>query len=481
VQVYDTVTNGAITVVVVILLAASGAAFYFEQNVTRAILRLAGCMGRIAEGDLSAEVMETHRADELGAMAKTVQTFKENGLAMRRVEEEAEIQRRIAREQRAKADEEREAAAAQRASVEAERARVTAEREAAAARQAEAMAALADGLAQLAAGNLTVALEDPFDPEYERVRVDFNAAAAGVQGTVRDIMGHTAAIGTGIGEIAHAADDLARRTEQQAASLEQTAAALDEITGRVKAAAASSGEAQTIATAAQKETEESERVVTEAVAAMGEIEGSARKIGQIIGVIDEIAFQTNLLALNAGVEAARAGEAGRGFAVVASEVRALAQRAADAAKEIKTLVTNSMRQVERGVRLVGDTGQALARIQVGVGRINRAIGEVAASALEQANGLAEVNVAVNEMDRVTQQNAAMVEESTSAVHALSHETDALNEAMTRFQIEAGSAMGARPRDDASHANTPPRAAHRASGRGQSVAQAAVAEDDFDGF
>jgi methyl-accepting chemotaxis protein len=483
---YMNVSNITIAIVGIILFFSSCAAWYFERNVTRAILRLAGCMARIADGDLATEVVGYQRSDELGAMAKTVQTFKENGIAMRKAEQEAELQRQAASDQRAKADAEREAAAAERASAEAERARLAAEREAAAARQAEAMEALADGLAQLAAGNLTVALETPFEPEYERVRVDFNAAVAGVQNTVREIMGHTAAIGTGIGEISTASDDLARRTEQQAASLEQTAAALDEITGRVKGAAASSGEAQAIATAAQQETEASERVVTEAVTAMGEIEGSARKIGQIIGVIDEIAFQTNLLALNAGVEAARAGEAGRGFAVVASEVRALAQRAADAAKEIKTLVTNSMRQVERGVRLVGDTGAALARIQLGVGRINSAIGEIAASAKEQANGLAEVNIAVNEMDRVTQQNAGMVEQSTSSVHALSQETEALNEAMSRFQIAHSSMAQSSAHSSPAHGRQGggPRPAkpipQRASGRNH-AAHAAAVQEDFDGF
>jgi methyl-accepting chemotaxis protein len=169
---------------------------------------------------------------------------------------------------------------------------------------------------------------------------------------------------------------------------------------------------------------------------MGEIETSARKIGQIIGVIDEIAFQTNLLALNAGVEAARAGEAGRGFAVVAQEVRALAQRAADAAKEIKVLVSTSMQQVERGVRLVGETGAALRRIQTGIAEINQAVAEIAASAREQAMGLAEVNTAVNQMDQTTQQNAAMVEQSTAATHSLATETAELNRAVGRFRVEA---------------------------------------------
>ncbi len=274
-----------------------------------------------------------------------------------------------------------------------------------------------------------------FAPEYERLRIDFNAAVSGLQGTMRDLVARSHVIGDGSTEIAKATDDLARRTEQQAASLQQTAAALDEINATVQQTATGSGRAQSIATTAKGEAETSGQVVNEAVAAMGEIESSARQIGQITGVIDEIAFQTNLLALNAGVEAARAGEAGRGFAVVASEVRALAQRAADAAKQIKSLITTSMPQVDRGVKLVGETGKALARIQTSVSDINLSIAEIAASAAEQASGIAEVNKAINQMDQVTQQNAAMVEENTAAAHSLSRETQEMTNAMARFRIE----------------------------------------------
>jgi methyl-accepting chemotaxis protein len=235
--------------------------------------------------------------------------------------------------------------------------------------------------------------------------------------------------------MASAADDLARRTEQQAAGLQQTAAALGEVTATVRQTADRSARAQSVATTAKAEADTSGKVVSETVAAMTAIEGSAREIGQIIGVIDEIAFQTNLLALNAGVEAARAGEAGRGFAVVAQEVRALAQRAADAAKQIKVLVTTSMQQVERGVRLVGETGQALGRIQSGVVEMNTAILEIAASAAEQAHGLAEVNLAVSQMDQTTQQNAALVEQSTTATHSLAHVTEELQNSVSKFKVE----------------------------------------------
>jgi methyl-accepting chemotaxis protein len=194
---------------------------------------------------------------------------------------------------------------------------------------------------------------------------------------------------------------------------------------------------------AKTDAENSGEVVGQAVTAMGEIEQSSHQISSIIGVIDEIAFQTNLLALNAGVEAARAGDAGRGFAVVASEVRALAQRSAEAAKEIKALISASSTQVAAGVNLVGETGKALKRIVTQIAEINGVVTDIAASAQEQATGLNEVNAAVNQMDQVTQQNAAMVEESTAASYALAQEADELSRMMSQFKVGAQSAAVAR--------------------------------------
>jgi methyl-accepting chemotaxis protein len=377
------------------------------QAITHAMRRLAG-------RDMAVLIPGAGRADEIGDMAAAVTVFRDE---MRRSEE-------LAAQTKALED-----AEAQRAAAEAVAQRQAAEQ------QSQVVSALANGLAELAQGNLTITLNTPFALEYERLGTDFNAAVRGLQKALRDILTHSQAIRSGTQEIALAADDLAKRTEQQAAGLQQTAAALDEVTITVRQTAEGSARAQNIASTAKSEVETSAKVVNETVAAMSQIEGSARQIGQIIGVIDEIAFQTNLLALNAGVEAARAGESGRGFAVVAQEVRALAQRAADAAKEIKTLVTTSMQQVERGVRLVGATGEALVRIQTGVADINTAISEIAASAAEQATGLAEVNSAVNQMDQTTQQNAAMVEQSTAATHSLAKETEALNGAVERFRID----------------------------------------------
>ena len=258
-------------------------------------------------------------------------------------------------------------------------------------------------------------------------------------------------------EIGIAADDLSRRTEQQAASLEETAAALDEITSTVRRSAAGAKQASEVVAGAKLEAERSGIVVDQAVAAMGEIETSSREIGNIIGVIDEIAFQTNLLALNAGVEAARAGEAGRGFAVVAQEVRALAQRSADAAKEIKTLIGASARQVEAGVGLVGQTGEALRGIVAKVVEIDALIVQISASAQEQATGLHQVNTAVNQMDQVTQQNAAMVEQTTAATHALKGQTAELVALISAFQVGTSRRFGAAA---AIQASEPPRASRR---------------------
>ncbi len=301
----------------------------------------------------------------------------------------------------------------------------------------QAVAEIASALKQLAAGDLTYRLEATMPETYEKLRTDLNAAMAQMHEAMLAIVSNVGGIRSGTGEISQAADDLSRRTEQQAASLEETAAALDEITATVRRTAEGAKQAREAVSKTKSDAEHSGDVVRQAVAAMGGIEQSSRQIGQIISVIDEISFQTNLLALNAGVEAARAGDAGRGFAVVASEVRALAQRSAEAAKEIKALISASAQHVGSGVKLVGQTGDALARIVSQVTEINNVVGEIANAAQEQATGLAEVNTAVNQMDQVTQQNAAMVEQSTAASHALAQETEELARLAGRFQLGEG--------------------------------------------
>ncbi|PZR30844.1 globin-coupled sensor protein [Caulobacter segnis] len=326
--------------------------------------------------------------------------------------------------------------------IDNERQRLEAEQREAQASQAEMVAALGEALDRLAQGDLRSRLDIDVKPNFQKLKDDFNNAAKLLDQAMGGVNVATDGIRSGTEEISIAADDLARRTEQQAASLEETAAALDEITQTVRRAADGAKQAQDVVAGAKSEAERSGVVVDQAVAAMGEIETSSREIGNIIGVIDEIAFQTNLLALNAGVEAARAGEAGKGFAVVAQEVRALAQRSAEAAKEIKALIGASTKQVEAGVGLVGQTGEALKGIVGKVAEIDELIVQISASSQDQARGLSEVNTAVNQMDQVTQQNAAMVEQTTAATHSLKTQTAELSRQVATFSISGRAAAQA---------------------------------------
>jgi len=403
-------------------LLIGGAAWFVSRRITRPLNRLQGCMRSLAEGEIELEIPDTARRDEVGTMAQAVEIFKRNAVEHRRVEAEA---------------------AAGRAQGEAERERAAMERTKAAEEQAEVVRQLGDGLKTLAAGDLTIRLGDSFAAAYAQIRHDFNDAVDRLKETLVAVVSSAGTIETGSNEISSAADDLARRTEQQAASLEETAAALTEITATVKKSSEGANHARKVVATADEDAKKSAVVVRQAVEAMDAIAKSSEQIGQIIGVIDEIAFQTNLLALNAGVEAARAGDAGRGFAVVASEVRALAQRSAQAAKEIKGLISTSSVQVGQGVDLVAQTGKSLERIMAQVSEINTVVADIAAGAHEQATGLDQVNTAIGQMDMVTQQNASMVEESTAASHSLNHETTQLAGLIGRFNVgerEASSAL-----------------------------------------
>ncbi len=395
-------TLGAGALLAILISALMG--WLLSRGIGRPVVQMTDAMRRLAKGDNTITIPALGQSDEIGDMAEAVSVFKQ-------------------------------------AAIDKEALEATAKE--AAHQQAIVVETLSDGLAALSKGNLTSRFDAEVSPEYKKIRDDFNAAVAQLQDAMKVIINNVQGIRSGADEISHAADDLSRRTEQQAASLEETAAALDEITATVKKTADGARQANAVGVDAKSEAERSGEVVRSAVLAMGEIEKSSRQIAQIIGVIDEIAFQTNLLALNAGVEAARAGEAGRGFAVVASEVRALAQRSSDAAKEIKTLINASTQQVESGVDLVNETGKALQKIVTKVAEMSVLVSEISASTQEQSSGLAQVNTAVNQMDQVTQQNAAMVEQSTAASHSLAKEASELSELAARFDIGAGAAPAAR--------------------------------------
>ncbi|QCI96857.1 methyl-accepting chemotaxis protein [Agrobacterium larrymoorei] len=297
-----------------------------------------------------------------------------------------------------------------------------------------AISTLGHALRALADGDLCQNLEKPFVPSMEKLRTDFNEVIEKLRTTMQTVAQNSATIASGSAEIRVAADQLARRTEQQAASLEESAAALEEITTTVADSSKRADEAGRLVSNTKRSAELSGNIVHRAIDAMDSISKSSGEITNIIGVIDDIAFQTNLLALNAGVEAARAGEAGKGFAVVAQEVRELAQRSASAAKEIKQLINTSSQQVANGVGLVGETGDALKQIAEQVGQIDANVAAIVEASREQANGLAEINDAVNLMDQATQKNAAMVEETTAASHGLAREAETLRQLLTQFNV-----------------------------------------------
>ena len=351
--------------------------------------------------------------------------------------------------------------------------------------QARVVDALREGLEALAEGDLMTRIDEAFTEDYEQLRNDFNKAADKLLEAMRGVIENADLITGEAAEISTAAGDLSARTEKQAATLEETASALDQLTSSVRSAADGATHANEIVDKARENAEASGEVVREAVTAMGEIENSSTQISKITGVIDDIAFQTNLLALNAGVEAARAGEAGRGFAVVASEVRALAQRSSDAAREINELISASGGQVKRGVDLVGQAGEALKGIVESVSEISKHVSEIAVSSREQSSGLAEINAAVNQLDQVTQQNAAMFEQTTAASHALTREAETLARTMGRFQTGAPARDAAAPvafttKRDTSPARPPVSEARATATTATAVAQAPD-DDGWDEF
>ncbi|MCF6323286.1 MAG: methyl-accepting chemotaxis protein [Gammaproteobacteria bacterium] len=288
---------------------------------------------------------------------------------------------------------------------------------------------------KLADGDLTDRASGEFEGEFATLSTSVNACLDNLSKMATEILDGSASLSGSAGEIAKGNEDLSQRTEEQASSLEETASSMEELTGTVKQTADNAREADQLANKAHAEAEKGGLVVTDAITAMSEINASSKKIADIIGVIDEIAFQTNLLALNAAVEAARAGEQGRGFAVVASEVRNLAQRSAGAAKEIKGLINDSVQKVEEGSRLVDKSGETLTSIVAAVQKVNSIIAEISSASQEQSAGIEQVNKAIVQMDEVTQQNAALVEQASAVSESMSDESNALAELMTFFKVK----------------------------------------------
>ncbi|PWE56903.1 chemotaxis protein [Metarhizobium album] len=389
-------------------------AFAVVRSVVKPIERLKASMQAISEENVEAAIPETDRGDEIGEMAKVV------GLLRDSVRERIDLRQRESDQQQRLGAERQQSENQQRALARS---------------QSDAMNTVGAALECLANGDLTASIKD-IAPEYSKLRDDFNRAVEALSTAIHAIAHSTDIVHGSAGGISEAANNLSHRTEQQAASLEETAAALDEITATVRSASERAAEASRMVGETKQSTGKSGAIVRDAVSAMSRIEEASSRISQIIGVIDEIAFQTNLLALNAGVEAARAGEAGRGFAVVAQEVRELAQRSANAAKEIKGLINNATTEVGNGVSLVRSTGDALNEIEALVNRVNEQVISIATSAKEQAVGLAEVNTAVNQMDQMTQQNAAMVEETNAASQTLTQESNQLKALIENFRLSS---------------------------------------------
>lgn len=410
--------------------------FVAVSGVTRPLKEVTNRLKTLASGDNDTAIAGVKRRDEIGTIAKALEIFRDAALDKRRLEDDARNEQQVSEEQR----------------LVRERQRLADETQ-----LREAVDALGDGLQRLAQGDLRGAIPKAFAPHLDALRHDYNGTLDRLNASIQRIHENAKAMNSGAEEIRNAADDLSRRTEKQAASVEETAAALEEITINVSDSSKRASEAGQLVLRTKKNAEHSGDIVRNAIDAMGEIQRSSNAIASIIGVIDEIAFQTNLLALNAGVEAARAGEAGKGFAVVAQEVRELAQRSAKAAKEIKTLINSSSGQVSQGVTLVSDTGTALATIVGEVNEINLLVSAIVESAREQSNALAAINTAINNIDQNTQQNAAMVEQSSAASTSLASEAASLNALVGTFRTISSSDVAGQPQKlqaDRKHAQAP---------------------------
>lgn len=395
------------------LLVLAIATWIFTRRLFAPLDRLVTFTAAVADGEIERPVENQERRDEIGSMARALERFRLGLIEQQRLSTER-------REERERADDER-------------RQRM-AERDSEAKTLQEVVETLDHGLDRLAAGDLAFRIERGFPADLEGLRSNFNKAIETLSTTLGGIGGNSVAVREGSEEMRASADQLAERTERQAAAITQAATAIQEITGAVKTQIARAEEAERIARAAKDDTAMSGLIMRDTIAAMEAIQGSSQEINKIVSVIDEIAFQTNLLALNAGVEAARAGESGKGFAVVAQEVRELAQRSSNAAKEIASLLTKSRGEVDHGVKLVEKAGHALDGIGSHVLSINSHIGEIMESTREEAQTLVDINSSVNQLDAMTQQNAAMVEETTAAIHRLAGEAREMDQQLGQFNL-----------------------------------------------
>ncbi|MBY2934887.1 methyl-accepting chemotaxis protein [Rhizobium leguminosarum] len=409
----------------VVMLIVGVLAFYAIRLSVKPLQALTASVHSISAGDLEGAIPCVEKKNEFGDIGRALALFSDSARARRDLETQA---------------------AEQRALSDAERARNDADKRSLDGQIDFAVNQLAAGLGRLSQGDVSQTIGTPFVGRLEQLRVDFNASLLRLQDTLSGIRDSAATIQRNSGAVSASAGELSKRTEAQAANLEETAAAVEEITVTVRSSAERAREANNVVAATKKTADSSGAVVGDAVAAMDRIEQASQRIEQIIEVIDDIAFQTNLLALNAGIEAARAGEAGKGFAVVAQEVRELAQRSADAAREIKSLIETSSREVTAGSELVQKTGSVLASISQEIIAISGHVETIATASRDQSAALQEVNGSVNAMDQMTQKNAAMVAETTQASRLLAGEADTLMALIERFRIVAESApahLGAR--------------------------------------
>ena len=426
-----------------------GLALLIGRWIASAVSGMAASMSRMAEGDLDAVVTGDEHKHELGAMARALKVFQQNGLEKRRMDAEAAAA--AAREA---------AAAKERAALQKDVA-VVVEKAAAGdfARRVEAryedddlntfarmmnqlVETVAKGVQEtvkvmgaLAGGDLDAKMTGRYEGAFAELQTYVNGTVVKLRETVLEIQSSVVAMKTATGEIAQGAGDLSSRAENQAASLEEIAATMEEMSATVKTNAENALSASNLSADARSRADKGGAIVDEAVKAMSAIEEGSGKIADIVSVIDGFAFQTNLLALNAAVEAARAGEAGKGFAVVASEVRTLAQRSAEAARDIKSLITESTHQVSDGVRLVEETGTALRSILDAIRKVSDTISEISEASREQASGVDEITSAIAAMDEITQQNSALAEESASAAKGVTAQAEGLETLMGFFSIK----------------------------------------------